>query len=301
MVGQEFSDASMYGNNDFNVSYNYHFSWGLTDFDKKDPQGNRLLCKANVKGGGVFNVDGTVFGYTKNVVDFDAYAYTQTHNDNGVESDKIHEELSTKILGEELFTPVNDTKPARYDWVVTPRDSFGDREMIKKTFPVAFVPVTITAGIVGSFGVDVELHAGLLRDCQGAPDQLDIGVDTKVKPWADVDGHLSAGIGWSGLSAGIKGQITLVEAELPFTAKAGLQFLPANVGSDLFLVAKTDTKLKLKTMDGKVSAYVEYIFDETEREIFSFPGYEVNTTIFDFDAKYPLIQVVNWVPPPPQG
>jgi hypothetical protein len=31
---------------------------------------------------------------------------------------------------------------------------------------------------------------------------------------------LSAGIGWSGLSAGVKGEVNLIEVELPFKAKA---------------------------------------------------------------------------------
>jgi hypothetical protein len=294
-IGQQFSDEGRYGNDDFNVSYDYNFSWGLTDYDQKDDEGKPLFCKSNLRGGGTFNVDGAVFGATKSVVDFDAWAYTKTDSSDG--KDYIHEELSMKLLGNDIFEPINAKQAAKYSFSATPSTTLGkDGQGYKmsKTFVVVAVPVTVQGGLTGTFGVDIKLDAGLIRDCEGAPDQMNIGVQSNVKPYVDLDAFLAAGIGWSGLSAGVKGEVNLVEAELPFTAKAGLEFHATNSGSDLFLVGKSDLKLKLKTLDGKVKLYVEYLIGSSEREIFSWPGYTLSSTLFDFDAKYPLIQVAHF-------
>ena len=169
----------------------------------------------------------------------------------------------------------------------------GDGYSMTKNFVILAVPVTVKAGMTGNFGVDINLKGGLIRDCEGAPDQMNIGVDSKVKPFVDLDAYLSAGVGWSGLSAGVKGEVNLLEVELPFNANAGLKMQATNTGADLFLVAKSDLNLVLRTLGGKVSVYVEYIFDSSEKEIFSWNGYELKSNLFAMDAKYPLIQVAH--------
>jgi hypothetical protein len=201
-----------------------------------------------------------------------------------------------RILGKDIFTPINAKQQATYSFVKSPSHKLGkngEGYMMSKNFVVLAVPVTVKAGLTGHFGVDINLKAGLIRDCVGAPDQMNIGVDSKVKPFVDLDAYLSAGIGWSGLSAGIKGEVNLLEVELPFNANAGLKFEGTNTGADLFLVAKSDLNLVLRTLGGKVSVYVEYIFDSSEKEIFSWNGYSLKSKLFEFDAKYPLIQVAH--------
>ncbi len=294
-LGQQFSDEGQYGNDDFNVKYDYHFAWGITDFDQKDPNdpSKTLFCKSNLRGGGTFNASGTVFGKTKEAVDFDVWAYTKTEDDN---KDYIHEELSMRILGKDLFTPINAKQQATYTFVKSPSIKLGkngDGYSMTKNFVILAVPVTVKAGMTGNFGVDINLKGGLIRDCEGAPDQMNIGVDSKVKPFVDLDAYLSAGVGWSGLSAGVKGEVNLLEVELPFNANAGLKMQATNTGADLFLVAKSDLNLVLRTLGGKVSVYVEYIFDSSEKEIFSWNGYELKSNLFAMDAKYPLIQVAH--------
>jgi hypothetical protein len=292
-LGQQFSDEGRYGGEDFNVQYAYNFSWGITDYDQKDEAGNPLYCKSNLRGGGTFDVSGSVFGMTKNVVDLDAWAYTKTDDD---EQDFLHEELSMKILGEHLFDPINAKQQANYSFVATPSKKLGKDGQgykVQKTFIVVAVPVTVTGGLTGTFGIDVKLQAGLIRDCVNLPDQMNIGVQSNLKPYIDLDAYVSAGVGWPGLSIGIKGEVNLIEAELPFNAKAGLEFLGHNNGADLFLVAKSDLNLVLRTLSGKVSVYVEYIIDSSEWELFSWNGYEVKSKLFEFDARYPLIQVAH--------
>jgi hypothetical protein len=292
-LGQQFSDEGQYGNNDFNVKYDYHFAWGITDFDQKDENGNSLFCKSNLRGGGTFNASGTVFGQTREAVDFDVWAYTKTEDDK---KDYVHEELSMRVLGKDIFTPINAKQQANYSFVKnysTKLGKNGDGYSMSKTFVVLAVPVTVKAGMTGNFGVDIALQGGIIRDCVGAPDQMNIGVDSKVKPYVDLDAYLSAGVGWDGLSAGVKGEVNLLEAELPFTANAGLNFQATNSGADLFLVAKSDLDLNLRTLGGKVSVYVEYLIGSSEKEIFSWNGYELKSNLFSMDAKYPLIQVAH--------
>jgi hypothetical protein len=292
-VGQQFSDEGRYGSDDFNVAYAYNFSWGVTDYDHKDAAGNPLFCKANLRAGGTLDVTGSVFGMTRNVVDFDAWAYTKTESND---VDYLHEEMSMKILGDNLFQPIDVKQQAEYHWAANPSRSLGkngEGYKTSKTFIILAVPVTVTGGLTGTFGIDMKLDAGIIRDCVGAPDLMNIGVATHVKPYIDLNAYVSAGVGWPGLSIGVKGEVVLIEASMPFNAKAGLELQGTNTGANLFLVAKSDLALNLRTLSGKVSVYVEYIIDSSEWELFSWNGYEVKSKLFDFDAKYPLIVIAN--------
>jgi hypothetical protein len=295
-LGQQFSDEGQYGNDDFNVKYDYNFSWGITDYNQKDANGNAQFCKSNLRGGGKFGVTGTVFSVSKQVVDFNAWAFTKTEQENNQDKDYLHEQLSMKILDENLFSPIDAKQQANYAFVSSPSKKLGkdgNGYSMSKTFIVVAVPVTVKGGLTGSFGVDIKLQAGIIRDCVGLPDQMNIGVSSHLKPYVDLDAYLSAGIGWSGLSAGVKGEVNLIEVELPFNAEAGLKFMATNTGSDLFLASKADLNLLLRTLRGKVSVYIEYIVGSSEKEIFSWNGYEVKSKLFDFDARYPLIQIAN--------
>ncbi|NOU28420.1 MAG: hypothetical protein HOO96_11000 [Polyangiaceae bacterium] len=130
-----------------------------------------------------------------------------------------------------------------------------ERTLVKasSTFMLGPIPIAVQARAVGSLGIDFTLDGGTAQ------------VTATAEPWAQVDGVFSAGIGVSGVSAGIEGDLLLARVGVPGTGKI------VWLGEKKFSY-EASLDLSLKTLDGSVSLYAEGLGHRASWEIVSWNG-----------------------------
>ena len=104
------------------------------------------------------------------------------------------------------------------------------------TFMLGPVPLNVEASAVGSLGINFAMNVGTSQ------------VSGSAGPYASVDGVFSAGLGVTGLSAGIEGDLLLVKVSTPATAGiaySGAKTFTYNAGLDL----------QIQALDGSISLY----------------------------------------------
>jgi hypothetical protein len=137
-----------------------------------------------------------------------------------------------------------------------------------KTFMVGVVPVTVSASVSGSLGLGFEISSGQLA----------------ITPAAGLSATVSAAVGAesevAGASAGIKGDLTLLEISLPITLKV--------YKSDSAWKFSCTGALTIETLSGTLSlfaeAYVKFfgakLGVEYSKKIFSWTGLSWTKTLF---------------------
>jgi hypothetical protein len=133
--------------------------------------------------------------------------------------------------------------------------SLGERTLVKasSTFMIGPVPLTVEADATGSLGIDYALTVGTSS------------VSGSAGPSVGIDGVFSAGLGVSGLSAGIEGDLTLVNLSTPATASVAWQ------GGDNFSY-DASLDLTIHALDGSVSVYGQAGPFKATYQIFSWDG-----------------------------
>ncbi len=121
------------------------------------------------------------------------------------------------------------------------------------TFMLGPIPIAVQAQAVGGLGIDFTLDGGSAQ------------VTATAEPWAEVQGVFSAGIGVSGVSAGIEGELLLARVGVPGTGKI------VWLGNKSFSY-EASLDLSLKTLDGSVSLYAEGLGHKASWEIVSWNG-----------------------------
>ena len=143
-----------------------------------------------------------------------------------------------------------------------------------KTFLVKVIPVTVQGCARGELGLRGELAVG--GGAQDIPSQFPGSpahayVRLGVTPFANAGLSLSAGIGVSGLSAGVYGDVTLVDLEVPATM-TGRIGLPAT-GVPLRAFGNMSVDIGLTFLKGAFGVYAEVpIWGRSQYEIASWDG-----------------------------
>jgi YD repeat-containing protein len=127
-------------------------------------------------------------------------------------------------------------------------------------FFVGGVPLTVHVGVTGRLGVQMNV------DYDGGTSNL----TATVAPYASLDADASVGIGVSGFSVGVEGELTLVRLSVPVAEKI-------NIGSGAF---ETSAELKVDTLEGSLSLYAEAWPFKASKEIASFDGFGTSTTLY---------------------
>lgn len=143
----------------------------------------------------------------------------------------------------------------------------------EKTFVVGVVPVTVGASASGSLGLSTEVSLGTMT----------------ITPSAGLYAEVSAGIGggsdYAGTSAGIKGQLTLLELSLPIKMKiyysSGWKFTVSG-------------ELTIETLSGTLSLYAEAFVKlfgikygvEYSYKLFSWTGLQWTKTLFSKTSSF---------------
>ncbi len=277
------------GNNDrFGAGYECRFGYEVT---------GEGVCDLDLYGGGSFSAWVTAFGKTKSLVDVRAEVDTALPGTSGNE----HLQVNASILGVDLFTPVTESFGGGQDsWDFNHGDELSrgsDFTVATSVVMLGFVPVSLTAGIAGRGG----LRYGLAAEAKGfsgdSCPRLTAGVE--VVPFVGIGGFLQAALEMGVARAGVRGDLTVFEGELPFEASVtvglddgSLGGAPSFEATNLYLTVNTKLSLAITTLSGALKLFVEVgIGAFSKRWSWSFlewPGFTSETSLFEHDYQVNL-------------
>ncbi len=206
---------------------------------------------------GYFSVPVTLFDEDFDLFKLTGYGIGRTYASDLVSADVYV--LGAKIYGDWAYLPAS-TRIAEKCQTLAEADA---------SFSLLGIPVTVSASADGCIYVDASASfAG--RTLSGS-----------LTPGASVDATLKAGVGgdagFASASAGIYGNITVIDASVPLTISAAVLFGGVTVTES--------AKLTMTGLDGEAGFYVEGclfgICEEATKEIFDWTGMTyASTTIF---------------------
>lgn len=167
--------------------------------------------------------------------------------------------LGAKIVGSTGAAALTQSVPIAERTLVT----------ASSTFMLGPIPLTVKAQGVGSLGIDFSLAAGTSS------------ITGTATPWAQIDGVFSAGLGVSGLSAGIEGDLVLVKLSTPASANIAWQG-----GKTFGYDASLD--LVINSLDGSISLYGEAGPYRKTWEIVSWTGLEYKKNLGHTSGSFSL-------------
>jgi len=213
---------------------------------------------AMAKVDGYFDLPVTLFDSDLDLFKLTATGYGMTYGDDKVSADVYV--LGSKIASASAYLPVTSKRVASYC------DTLAE---VEGEFTVAGVPITVSASSDGCIYVDASASFS---------NRLLSGTLT---PGASVDATLKVGIGFDAdivsASAGVYGNITVVDASLPVTLSAAVVAGGVTVTES--------AKLTMTGLDGEAGLYAEGCFlmfcDEATKTIFDWTGMTyASSTIF---------------------
>ncbi|HZT41550.1 MAG TPA: hypothetical protein VFA07_05155 [Chthonomonadaceae bacterium] len=147
------------------------------------------------------------------------------------------------------------------------------------TIPVGPIPVTAEIGVNGSVGVNYTLLVAPLT------------ASGETTPYLDTQGYVKAGIGGDffgfGASVGVKGQLTFLQGDLDFIARASIGDIGPNI---LHLAACGQDQFHALSGELDLYAEIDYLFGSSEWDckIAGWDGFDASGTIFDYDKQIQL-------------
>lgn len=239
------------GNTWFGLEYGWEYRFGSV-LDAR----NDAACDLELFAGGFFDLSGRAFRQEVPIVDALAE----------VNSEERRADIFFEVLGIPIFPAVEQ----RFDVDTTIRVNLvtsvsRDRDLASGSlrFFVGPIPLRLAVGVSGGGGVrlDFDTMANGFGGNGDAPGSCPSGtVGAGVEPYLQVSGFVEAGIDIVVAAAGVRGDLTLIRAAIPFDAELtigideddpfGLGF-PANLN----LSVETSLGIDINTMSGSFEIF----------------------------------------------
>jgi len=272
--GSIFGDASR-----FAASYSYEAEWGVNVIQWKDVAKTKP-CRLGGQIEGRLDAGVTLFGVNKNLVDAGLKARTVQTDASLSAADKVASfDAHVELLGIDIFTIDDEPLPTSYS--KENEDSF-DISLVRTTVLLGFIPVTIAAG----FGFDYGYRLNAAFTQSSCIDSPSLKMSADVRPHAGADAYVEAYVDLFIAGAGVKGELTLLDAALPFDASVAVIQQPTGWAVD----ASSSLVLELTELSGAISFVVKVIgITVWETELFSWAGIRQRVPLWETDVTFPLI------------
>ena len=238
-------------------------------------------CEADVSNNASFETKLTVLGGSIPIVSSNMALSTKA-----APSEKLHAEASLRVLGQDLMTPVNQDASTFH---IAEGPERSTRQSASTYIVVIAVPLKLTAGASGAVGVDYAISGTARRQC--AQRLASISGSTMVRPWLRFDAFASVSLDLLVAEAGVRATLTLLQVNLPF--KSTLKLEPTGPQNKLTFVSDANMNLDLRTLDGKVVVFVEYLDREAQKTIVAWKGLHTTQQLFDFDRFSVPLDIAN--------
>jgi hypothetical protein len=252
-------DNKSYGNDSWNVGYEYKLGWGL----QKNSGAKTGLCDTDLRIQGLAKATAHLAGKEIKIIDGDNYAYSQ----DGV----FHAHGHLEVLGKSLY----DTGEAKSTVHLQPLNfRLIAKPSVSAIITIVFVPVTVEVGASGEAGINTTIDAALKRVCPSSgPATLEISAGAAITPFVHVAGFGSVGVGVKGLQAKIQVELDLLQMDVPFSLTASMKPTSGTLAS-LQLEATAKIDIYLKTLSGRVLGVLENPIKNMRQTLFEWKGLE---------------------------
>ncbi len=275
-IGDRREGGSTWGDlGSFGAKYHYQTDWGIEPAGT-DAQGQ--VCRVAGQVLGELDSSVTVFGVHQDIVDARLQGTSERQGTTTTLPARVSGHLD--ILGERLYAIPADATGGRYRYSTEDRD---DRELFSEWFLVGPIPVKVAAGVALSYGAAISLAIS-----QGACDAHNprLSISGKFEPHVGVGGWVTAAVDLFLVSAGVRGDLTLIDAGLPLSASV-------SVGNDArtaepLAQATARLDLVLEELSGAISVFVSVLGIPYEHELFSWDGFRQTLRLWRESAKVPL-------------
>lgn len=286
------SDGASIGNDLFSVGYAYDMSWRAYDINQA------ALCNLNAEFDASFAASIEVYGRSRDLISA-AARVSSTPPAGGAAGSLMYADVDLTVFGNEIVDYSETFGSETYDFVDDNVEQSGDVIGPISAPPIVILglPVTITVGATGTVGADYMAAGRIERGNQNACDRVEAAIEGSLAPYANVDAYAEAGVDAIIAALGIKGEVALIHARLPFTLSFGVG---ADQGAlqDLELFVKAKLDAALRTLDGKLSLFgrlgVCPVCREAERTIFKWSGLERTWNVLDQSFEVNLFALAGW-------
>lgn len=190
--------------------------------------------------------DATVFGLEVDILYARGYAE--------LDDSQFDADITLSVLGSDVnLVGASTSEINLYEVEMT----FIDTSMTMWAGPV---PLTVGGEVTGVLGIN------------GSIDASD-GIELGVTPYANLSAGASVGVGMACASAGVRGELELITAELP----SGIDFSEAGCG----IQADVYSDLELSTLSGTVELYADACGVEWSHELVSWNGITETIPLLD--------------------
>lgn len=256
----------------FALDYSYRMSFGMDGSVAFSDAGE---CNAPLAG--MANFDAGVTMYNNRIELIHAHA-------SSVRTDA----MSLRVYGPgEIFTGSTPSGSAARHLVAS---RSWDITVASGMIVVVAVPVRFTVGASGTVGFEGGAIVESPGDGSVGCGLREAGVH--ARPSARIDGFLTAMVEVVIARAGVKGRLTIVQADLPMDLTARVEGAPGA----RHLIVRADGRLGLSTLSGRVSAFAQvgigWVSRSGEATLFEWkgPSWDVNLFHHEYELPWSLVQ-----------
>ncbi|RKH48384.1 hypothetical protein D7X12_00140 [Corallococcus sicarius] len=278
---QDVSAGGYAGSNDFGGGYSLRAGWEVTTPGTAFT-GN--WCDTNASVSSELTLYANVFSPVRTeLAHLEGRAFT--------EPSAVRVQVGARLLGYSIFT-YDHSQPTRFTFVQSTPFVDQDAVSASTTFMVWFIPVTVKGGLSAEVGIRTTLGGAVTRDCTQNLIALDlIG---NVGPYAIANGFADVGIGVPGLRVGVRGELVILDFNLPLEGNVGIALSNASHPTNpntLFLSLGLNLDMTMKSLGGKLSLFGELLFLKAEFPIVSWTGVGTSQRLFSDQYYLPLAQL----------
>lgn len=255
------SQEESMGNKWFGLSYGYDFGYGIDLMNG--------ICQADGWAGAGMHAELKVLGRSSELFSAVNHATTDAHDRFANQQTSYLVDMHLRVLGQDLYVP-QQVSPSEEEHLSFHGTVEGSKSMevarITSTFMVGPVPLSLSAGAAFEAGLRGSLAAEA-RLPSADNNCFRFQASGEIAPFIAAKGFVEAAVNLLIVRAGIRGEITILDASLPFSLNLGLSENPNAVSADswvdggnyrnLHLWANTDLSLRLRTLDGHIGVFAE--------------------------------------------
>ncbi|MBS2025004.1 MAG: hypothetical protein JST92_21605 [Deltaproteobacteria bacterium] len=250
---------------------------------------NQQICRLGGNAEAQFEAHATLFSDEFSILDAKG---TVSANDN----DDLKAWVDSKlyVVGYQVF----DTN-GHYNLTGSPyTKNWGDGDkiqVIEVPFQVAWVTITVSAGIEYDYGVNVVLNAGTVTSKSCVPSNPVLSATATFTPYADLGGWVDADASLLGglVGVGVEIQLTLVGLQLPLSARLAVE--PKNINNVPYLgiTFNAGLNLILTTLKGELDFYLKAFWVKVfSMKVFGWDGFSHTFPVFRTpEVNIPLVQL----------
>jgi hypothetical protein len=251
------------GTDTMGASFNYFAGFGV------EPGAEPGICHSELWARADLDADARVFGHHLELLRASAGAATQRTD--------LTAHLRLRVLGRDIFN-ANPRNPATFHFANSYRhDGLNWQE--GWSFDILVVRLGVNLGVTGSLGYEYDVRAGLERNC--AQERLALGVNGRMRPWADADVSVAgrASVVFNVAGAEVAARAKLIRAEVPVSADLAIE-TPSDL-RDAYFRAGVRGDLNVETLAGRITIALWAFGISWGHDLLNWDGLRLNTNLLN--------------------